>query len=185
MIKRLPAQKYLQECFRYEPKTGRLFWKKRPRQHFTSDRTCKSVNTRCAGKEAFTAIVREYRRKHIMFYKHGSIAGELYKAHRVIWKLVTGKEPPAIIDHEDRNGINNRRNNLRAASHGQNFVNRTSAWGTAKIIGIRRKPHKFRQWNARIHVDKKCIDLGWFEKKSEAVAARRTAEKKFYGAFAP
>lgn len=185
MIKKLPSQKYLKECFLYERETGQLFWRKRPRYHFISDKEFKRWNTCWAGMQAFTANKKDTRRPGSMLYKHGTIDSVMYSAHRVIWKLVKGKEPPAIIDHKDRNGTNNRWKNLRAASYGQNFINRTTPWGVDGVIGIRRRPYKYRPWNARIHRDKKVIDLGWFASKKEAVAVRRIAEKKLYGAFAP
>ncbi len=178
---KLPPAKYLRECLRYDRKTGKLYWKKRPRKHFTDDRFWKGCNTQYAGKEAFACPNRQ---KH-MTYLTGAIDGVGMKAHRVIWKIVTGKEPPAIIDHKDRNGSNNRWGNLRPASYGQNFLNRTSAWCKSGIIGIRKFNHSGRCWNARIHKDKVCIDLGYFDSCEGAVAARREAEQRLYGAFAP
>lgn len=39
-----------------------------------------------------------------------------YLVHRVIWKIVTGKEPPEQIDHRDLDPSNNRWSNLRPAN---------------------------------------------------------------------
>jgi hypothetical protein len=33
-------------------------------------------------------------------YRHISIDGITYKEHRVIWTMITGEEPPPVIDHE-------------------------------------------------------------------------------------
>lgn len=32
------------------------------------------------------------------------IDGVLYLAHRIIWKMMTGKDPDRLVDHRDRKG---------------------------------------------------------------------------------
>ncbi|ELK9995638.1 HNH endonuclease [Salmonella enterica] len=46
-----------------------------------------------------------------------------YKVHRVIYLLEKGEWPP-IVDHKDRNTLNNDISNLRASQHGKNQQNR-------------------------------------------------------------
>lgn len=53
--KPLPSQKYIRECLKYNPKTGKLFWKKRPLSHFKNESGYNRWNARWPGKPAFTA----------------------------------------------------------------------------------------------------------------------------------
>ena len=175
MRKQIPPVKYLRECFTYDRLTGLLFWKKRPRLHFASDRECKRWNARYAGSAAFTFITPKG-------YRFGSIDKSTYFAHRVVWKLVTGKEPPIIMDHVNRSPADNRFENLRFASFSSNQINRTKVWSYSGLTGIRVSGKK---WNARIHKDGKCFDLGTFATKELAFQARKQAEKDLYGEFMP
>lgn len=166
---KLPSQKILRECFRYEPETGKLFWKSRPRYHFGSARGWNVANSQHEGKEAFTCT-------HSEGYKQGSINLVLYFAHRVIWKLMTGKDPIADIDHKDRNRANNKWVNLREANRAQNNAN------SVKRSGVTQHPNG--SWRAYIS-GAKYIHLGYFSTKVEALAARRVALVKQFGEFAP
>ena len=42
--------------------------------------------------------------------------GVMFKVHRIIWKMVTGKEPVTIIDHRNTVRTDNRWANLREAT---------------------------------------------------------------------
>ena len=92
-------------------------------------------------------------------------------------------EPPNITDHKNRKRAGNTLANLRGASHGQNFINRTKTWGMSGRVGI--KLARNGAWEARIHKDKKYIHLGTFKSKSKAIEVRRKAEIELYGEFAP
>ena len=46
-------------------------------------------------------------------YVQVNINGKLYLAHRVIWFMYYGEQPPRQIDHVDQNRANNRIDNLR------------------------------------------------------------------------
>lgn len=176
MRKILPSLEHLRQCFRYEKTSGLLFWKKRPREHFSSTREWKRWNTRHAGTEAFSYAKEQG-------YKTGSIDGTLYLAHRVIWKLTRGTEPPENIDHHDRKSASNRAKNLREATHSQNFINRVSTVGQSGLIGVRKS--KWGTWEARIHKDKRYFHLGTFPTQIAAAKARAKAARQMYGDFAP
>lgn len=167
----LPAFTYLQECFTYFPETGRLFWKARPEAHFPTPRASRSWNARYAHKPAFTTANA---------YGHltGSLAAGKYVAHRIIWKLVTGEEPPLLIDHKDRNPKNNRWNNFRAATKGQNNINSSIPHGVHfdKSRG---------RWAAYTKFNGKKVHLGRHDTEMAARQARIAGVRKLFGEFAP
>ena len=48
-LRTLPDQAYLRQCFDYDPETGILTWKTRPRSHLPNDRIWNCINSRCVG----------------------------------------------------------------------------------------------------------------------------------------
>jgi len=112
----LPTQDYLRACFSYDPETGVLTWRVRPREHFASDRQWHGTNTMRAGK------VAGHFREDGYFYL--GLAQSFYLAHRIIWKLMTGEEPPEQIDHRDVDPSNNRWDNLRSANQTEQNCNK-------------------------------------------------------------
>lgn len=167
MAKPLPSQEILLQLLRYEPETGKLFWRARPISDFPNERIFKSWNTKYADEEAFTAITGDG-------YKIGSIENVRFYAHRVIFKMVHGTEPPQI-DHINGQRPDNREINLREAT---DFINRHNAArsknNTSGCTGVcwnRRE----RRWVASISNYK----LGRFLSKKDAIASRKRAEIEF------
>lgn len=172
----IPSPDTLREILRYEPETGKLYWKPRAREMFSSDRIWKSWNGEFAGKEAFTTVNGGY-------YK-GKIFGGSHQAHRVIWAMCTGAWPQDQIDHRNRNRLDNRIQNLRAADHRQNQRNQPSYRNnTSGIKGV--SWHKLTgKWMAGIRVNGKRMHLGLFASKHDAGAAYMNAAKRYHGEFA-
>jgi hypothetical protein len=53
--------------------------------------------------------------------------GENYRIHRIIWALHHGQDPGhLVVDHWDRNPLNNQIENLRACTTAQNLQNKKS-----------------------------------------------------------
>lgn len=168
-INKLPPLKYLRECFWYEPKAGMLYWKRRPRLHFPTERGWKIFTKRCVGKPALNSGER---------YRHGHLDGQYLAAHRVMWKLQTGQEPPSIIDHEDENKLNNKWRNLREATHAQNCVKRDR-----RFDGVHKHRNKNR-WVAQAGGRGTKRYIGIFDSLEKARRARRRAMRRIYGKFA-
>lgn len=88
-------------------------------------------------------------------------------------------------DHHNRNRLDNRKENLVPCSIQEN--NRNSSIrtdNTSGVIGVSWSKLKMK-WKAYIHINKKLISLGSFDKKDDAIIARLKAEKKYFGEFAP
>jgi len=89
-----------------------------------------------------------------------------------------------LIDHEDRNTLNNRRFNLRFATRQENQHNasiRTDSNSGFKGVG---KHHASAKWQARIAFNGTRIYLGLFDTPEAAHAAYCEAATKYHGEFA-
>jgi hypothetical protein len=88
-------------------------------------------------------------------------------------------------DHVDRNPFNNRKFNLRNATNSENSINRgLKSTNSSGVTGVYFKK-SINKWVAYLYYNKKQMHLGTFLNKDDAVKARLTAEKKYYGEFAP
>ena len=167
----LPSAKYLRECFTYDPETGVIRWERRPQRHFVNLQTCKMWNTRYAGKIAGFIHKQGYREIPIN-HRH-------YKSHRVIWKLMTSKEPPITIDHRDGDRANNSWSNLRAATKQE------QRWNSRPLKnrlheGVCRAGSK---WRARITINGDRLFRDFYSLEEAAAAYQemaREAHGKFY-----
>lgn len=107
-----------------------------------------------------------------------------YRGHRLAWLLMTGSFPPkgTEIDHINRNRSDNRWCNLRLAKRSQNNMNSGNPiTNTSGQKGVHRSGDG---WFSRIQFEGKVIHLGSFSTFDDAVAARKDAEKKYFGEFA-
>lgn len=176
---RLPSQEYLQECFNYDPETGALTWKERPRSHFTSNRSWLNWNARFPDRPALNCINGQG-------YKTGAFTadGQLYAVgqHKVIWKWMTGDDAPELLDHEDLNRSNNRFVNLRLASRSLNGANASiRSDNTTGFKGVSRRGTKF---HARISHQGVETHLGFFDTPELAAAAYAEKATELFGKFA-
>lgn len=103
------------------------------------------------------------------------IDGTLYGAHRIIF-LFHHKYLPELVDHEDKDKLNNKINNLRDVSRQCN--NRNASVRKDNTSGVKgvcwHKKHN--KWISRITLNKKLIHLGIFEHFEDAVKVRYEAE---------
>jgi hypothetical protein len=82
------TKELVRELVKYEPRTGKLTWRRRARKWFTSDAYWRRWNNRYAMKPAFTYTDGEYR--------WGSLFNTNMLAHRVVWMYVHGSYPKSI-----------------------------------------------------------------------------------------
>ena len=158
-----PSQ--IKELLNYDPQTGHLTWKVR-----TSRRVQVGKIAGCKSSDGRVLV---------------GICGKLYKAHRVAWAIMTGVWPTNQIDHKNQDPSDNRWDNLREATKAQNMRNITHiASNTSGIKGVGWSKAS-QKWRAYIAVDKTYYHLGVFEDIEDAKRARREAERRFYGEFAP
>lgn len=154
----LTAQR-AQELLRYEPGTGKLFWRI-------------TTNSRArAGTEAGFFSGHGYRKVRI--------GGREYYTHRLIWLIVTGAWPTDQLDHINGDGLDNRRSNLREVTGIENNRNaKRYAHNTSGTMGVCWSKNR-RKWVARIKVNGTTFHLGCFGNLPDAVEARKSAELRY------
>ena len=87
-----------------------------------------------------------------------------------------------VVDHIDRDSLNNTEGNLRVATHSQNGMNHKQFRSNLSgMTGISRVGDIYR---VRIKFNYKDIHIGHFKLLEEAIAARRAKEIELFGEFA-
>jgi predicted RNA methylase len=103
------------------------------------------------------------------------------KMHTVIMNTPAGFQ----IDHKDRDGLNNQRDNLRVATYGQNQANigKQTRLTSSRFKGVGWDAHR-QKWNAHIKVDQVMKNLGRFSTEEAAARAYNEAARVAFGEFA-
>lgn len=122
-----------------------------------------------AGSEAGTANGSGYRFVCVDYKK--------YKVHRIIWAMVHRRDPgDLVIDHIDRDKLNNHPSNLRAITKKLNALNSNgyshNTSGATGVVWAKRE----RLWVAQCKSDGKHVSLGYYRDKHLAIEARQRWE---------
>ncbi|MDV5822285.1 HNH endonuclease signature motif containing protein [Sphingobium naphthae] len=156
------------QLLRYEPETGKLFWRPRGIEFFQKGRMQKRAhsawNAQNANKEAFTSLSQGY--------KQGSILDVRLRAHRVIFAIVYGRVPECV-DHINGDKCDNRIDNLREVTHELNMKNVIKPTRDREIEPGVYFCQTRKKWRARANVRCSSKTLGTFDSYEDAVAKRR------------
>lgn len=111
----------------------------------------------------------------------GGYIRKTYLLHRF---LMGCKKKWLHVDHINRNILDNRKENLRVCTNAQNCRNRKlKSTNLSGYRGVHFVKH-ISKWQARICVDNKQINLGYFVNKNDAAIAYNNAAIKFHKQFA-
>ena len=89
-----------------------------------------------------------------------------------------------LIDHKDKNPLNNQKYNLRICTKSQNAMNSKIARNnTSGFRGVKWSEHS-QKWQASIRVMGKDIYLGLFKNKKEGALVYNQAAIKYFGEYA-
>lgn len=109
------------------------------------------------------------------------------RQHFYMHRLISGAAGGERVDHINRDGLDNRRRNLRVATPSQNGANRVAdrrRLGTSsRYKGVAWDKTRSK-WAAYIHIDGKTRGLGRFATELEAAAAYDRAAIEAWGRFA-
>jgi hypothetical protein len=101
--------------------------------------------------------------------------------HRLILGLTN---PKILVDHLDKNGLNNCRNNIRIATCSQNCAyRRPSKNSTSKYLGVSWCNQK-KRWRAQISKNRIDTHVGYFSIESDAAVAYNKKAIEIHGEFA-
>lgn len=114
-----------------------------------------------------------------IFYAQTHIGNKRIYMHKLILRGCINE-----VDHKNRNGLDNRKSNLRNATRSQNSANKPSYKGTSKFKGVCKANTVSDRYRAWIMIDGKSIYLGSFKEERDAAIAYNEAAFKAWGEFA-
>jgi len=139
-MKPYPTQERLKELFEY--RDGLMIRKTRP-----SIRSFVGQVVGCPDPEGYLRV---------------SVDKRQYLLHRLVYLFHHGYLPE-FLDHANGNRANNKIENLRPASKYQNILNsQIRSDNTSGVKGVCWNARK-RKWFAKIYVNKKSLNLGYFD----------------------
>ena len=127
-------------------------------------------------------IHNQYARRHSKRRKGGGYIGGVLM-HRLI--LGIENNPKLFVDHKNRNGLDNRKENLRIATKSQNSKNRRSAMNSSsQYLGVYWAKDR-RKWRVEIKAESgERIRGGQYETEKDAAMAYDVLAKIYHGEFA-
>lgn len=121
-----------------------------------------------------------YSKNKDSVYIEGTFKGRKVKLHRYILNITDKK---ILIDHINRNTLDNRKLNLRFATNKENSFNRSIR--SDNKSGYQGVDFKNNKWRGKIKYNGITIHLGYFTNKNEAILNRQLAEKYLFKEFSP
>lgn len=167
----LPDPETIRRLLDYDAGTGLFWWKQRPVSDFPNEIVARRWNTRFAGTQTFKARPAKYC--------IAGVLGHVIYGHRAAWAHYYGEWPVDQIDHINGDPSDNRIANLRTVPQSDNVKNsRRRSDNTSGVTGVvfeKRRGH----WVAQMHVSGRCIHLGGYANKEDAISARKAAEVRY------
>lgn len=159
----LPSQETLRELFSYNPTTGEFIW---------------NVGGRGKRPNLIAGNVMPNG------YRNIEINGQSFKAHRLAWMYVHNQDPgERMVDHINRKPGDDRIDNLRVATRGQNFHNsgmsKNNSSGFKGVHWVSRD----KRWRACVWKGGKRHCGGFFECAEDANEAAKTLREKLHEEF--
>jgi hypothetical protein len=155
----------------FEYRNGDLYWK-----HFKERGFTRSGKKAGAENKGYVWVISKK-------------IGGARSAHRIIWEMHNGNIPDGyVIDHADRNPLNNRIENLRIASRSENAMN--SKGKSNKESGLPRNVYKDWEYNgiikyrAQVLVNGEYIRVGNLSSIEEAEMHAKLLTQRLHGDYA-
>ncbi|MGG7143599.1 hypothetical protein ACQPVP_09050 [Clostridium nigeriense] len=132
--------------------------------------------------EKCSKLTWHYAKNKDSKYIQTRIKGKMVKLHRFIMNIY---DRNMLVDHINRNTLDNRKLNLRIANYQENSFNRSlRSDNSTGVAGI--NYHKTNnKWRAKIRYNGIDIHLGYFSDINEAIINRQLAEEILFGEYSP
>ncbi len=165
-VHRLLTHDALLGCLKYDPSTGVWIW-------LVQTKRAQTKIGDIAGR-----INKTHGRLEI------GIFGRRYAASRLAWFYMTGEWPVVEVDHHDTDPLNNKWNNLRLATRGQNEANKgITSRNTSGLKGASWDNDR-NCWKSQISHSGQHYFLGRYLTKEEAHAVYVKKCVELFGGFA-
>lgn len=139
------------------------------------------------------ALINDDDFTHISKYtwreKHGYAVTDIWNKRQKkkimvsMHRLITAASNGVLVDHVNRNRLDNQRENLRICDHQKNQANKAPR-GKTKIKGVEFRNDRKASWRARLKYNNENIELGYYDNRYEAAKAYNEKSKELFGAFA-
>jgi hypothetical protein len=135
-------------------------------------------------------ILAPYRwtafRSRNTWYAKAHVGGHTLYMHRLILFGKRAASERRKVDHWNRNGLDNRRSNLRSVTHGQNIMNSVGRPSVrrSRYKGVSVRRHPLKPFRACIQVNGKQRHLGYYPSEIEAAQAYDKAALVLFGTHA-
>jgi hypothetical protein len=106
--------------------------------------------------------------------------GKWLSMHRLIMGLENGDKK--LIDHRDRNPLNNQKENLRICP--SLACNLGNSWNKNNSSGYKGVTREGNRWRAQIGINGKTRYIGSYDTKEDAALAYNEKAKELWGEFA-
>lgn len=109
-----------------------------------------------------------------------AVAGRGILMHRVILSAPKG----VFVDHDNHDGLDNRRFNLRPCNNAQNMMNRVKSSGKTSVFKGVSWHRRAQRWCAAIQKEGKTVHLGSYTDETKAAMQYDRAARLMFGKFA-
>jgi AP2 domain len=176
-----PSIEFLYECFDY--RNGKLFWRKRPRSHFSRRNNFVMFNNEFPGKEAGHIAIDNGLPRVVIGITFNNKLSVICRS-KIVWAMHYGWPPEdKVIDHQFGNTLDDRIKVLRLADRFQSAANmklRNTNKSGFKGVHWHRASGK---WRAEVSVNGKKVYRKLFSTIEEARDAYIENAKKLHGGF--